>query len=89
MIYGVSGGNRLENVNVGGFAHACDDCSFTVNVMDVILASIAPMEYLLVRRMNVMSDFIDLFPEPPVDDDLPEELEEDYLDMETTTRIRN
>lgn len=75
---------------MGGFADACDDCSFTVNVMDVILASIAPMEYLLVRRMNVMSDFIDLFPEPLVDDGLPEEdLEEDYLDMETTTRIRN
>lgn len=36
-----------------------------------------------------MSDFIDLFPALPVDDDIEEETEEDYLDMETTTRIRN
>ena len=77
-------------VNDGGFTDASDGCGFTVHVMDVILASIGPREYLLIRRMHLISTFfIDLFPAMPVDDQLFEDTEEEYLDMETTTRIRN
>lgn len=35
---------------MGGLADACDDCGFTVHVMDVTLAAIAPKEYLLVSE---------------------------------------